>query len=148
MSMTETYEELIKSLARHVGVDADALAKTQEIVVDSLAIGMVFEGDDDFGDVVYFSDLGAPAGPRVPEVYKVLLQANNLWAGTGGATLGLQQDTGNIILAGRMDLDGLSAEGLAQLLDAFADTALFWKKFVADELPSGDASSFAFATRA
>jgi hypothetical protein len=134
--MLDTYNQLLTQFAQHVGLDAEELLKTQEIVIESLAIGLAFEGDEAFGDLVYFTQLGAPAESRVAEVYKTLLQANNLWAGTGGSTLGLQPDTDNVILAGRMDVAGVTPQGLSLVLDAFTDTALFWKKFVADELPA------------
>ncbi len=132
--MTQAYTDLIKSFANHVGLDAEALAKTEEIVIDGLKVGLQYEGDEDMGDIVYFANLGAPADHRIAEVYKTLLHANNLWAGTGGATLGLQPETGSIILAGRIDFNGVSAASLAMLLDAYADTALHWKKYIADQL--------------
>lgn len=149
MAMTDTYNDLLRDFANHVGVDPEVFGKTQEIVVDGIAVGLDFEGTDDFADVLYFCNVGAPSDARQAEVYKVLLQANNLWAGTGGATIGVQQDTGNVVIAGRMDLEGLSPEGLAALVDAFVDTASFWKKFIADELPRGDDDNinFQFAVR-
>lgn len=134
--MIETYEALLKSFAEHVGLDVENLLATQELVIEGLAVGLLYEGDESIGDLIYFADLGSPSERRAPEVYKTLLQANNLWVGTGGATLGVQQDSGHVILAGRIDVQGLTAQSLSVLLDAFTDTALFWQKFVADTLPS------------
>jgi hypothetical protein len=138
----KTYTDLITAFATEVGLDPAALSKTQEIVINDLAIGLNYEGSDDFGDIVYFVDLGAPAEHRKGQVYQTLLEANALWVGTGGATLGLQQDTGHVILAGRCDVEGVTPQGLAMLLDAFSDTAQFWRDYVADAV-QGSAPEFA-----
>lgn len=137
--MIQSYNELIEAFARHVGMDADALAATQEIVIEGLKVGLLYDGDDSMGDIVYFTQLGAPPAQRVASVYKTMLEANNLWVGTGGSTLGIQPDTGCVVLCGRLDVVGVTAEGLALLLDAFSDTALYWQKVVNDTLPDGSA---------
>lgn len=128
----KTYTDLIEAFAAEIGLDAQPLLKTQEVVIDGLAIGLAYEGNDDFADFVYFVDLGAAPEHRQHEVHERLLQANCLWAGTGGATLGLQPDTGHVILASRLELEGMTAESLAALLDVFVDTAAFWKSYLAD----------------
>ena len=133
--MIQTYNELISAFALHVGLDADALAATQEVVIEGLSVGLLYDGDESIGDIVYFTNLGAPPAQRVASVYKTMLEANNLWVGTGGCTLGIQADSGCVVLCGRLDVVGVTAEGMALLLDAFADTALFWQKVVADTLP-------------
>ncbi len=131
----KTYIDLIEAFAAEVGLDAQALANTQEVVIDGLPIGLSYEGNEEFGDILYFVEVGAPAEHRQAEVHQTLLKANYLWAGTGGATLGVHPDTGQVILAGRCEVEGVTASGLALLLDALTDTARFWKGYVADELP-------------
>ena len=133
--MIQTYNELIIAFALHVGMDADALAATQEIVIEGLSVGLLYDGDESIGDIVYFTQLGTPAPHRIASVYKTMLEANNLWIGTGGSTLGIQADSGCVVLCGRLDVVGVTAESLALLLDAFTDTALFWQKVVTDTLP-------------
>ena len=89
-------------------MDADALAATQEIVIEGLSVGLLYDGDESIGDIVYFTQLGTPAPHRIASVYKTMLEANNLWIGTGGSTLGnilassiplKGVDMGNAILA-------------------------------------------------
>ncbi len=133
--MIQTYNELIIAFALHVGMDADALAATQEIVIEGLSVGLMYDGDESIGDIVYFTQLGTPPAHRIASVYKTMLEANNLWVGTGGSTLGIQADSGCVVLCGRLDVVGVTAESLALLLDAFTDTALFWQKVVTDTLP-------------
>lgn len=138
--MIQNYNELITAFATHVGMDADTLAATQEIVIEGLSVGLLYDGDETMGDIVYFTQLGTPPAQRLTSVYKTMLEANNLWVGTGGCTLGIQAQTGGVVLCGRMDVTGVTAEGLALLLDAFTDTALFWKKIIADDAPSDGAA--------
>ena len=145
MAMIDRYDQLLRAFAAHLGIDEDTFADTQEVVIDGLAVGLDLEGTEDFADVVYFCTLGAPARARVAEVYKTALQANYLWAGTGGATISLQPETDRFLIAGRVDLDGLEAAGLAALLDAFVDTAGFWKKYIAGETPAAVADDGAAA---
>ncbi|HZY20490.1 MAG TPA: CesT family type III secretion system chaperone [Ramlibacter sp.] len=137
--MIETYNRVLQSFAEQMGIDPQAFAKTQEVVVDDVAVGLAYEGDEQVGDLLYFTDLGAPQAHRAPDVHRTLLEANNLWAGTGGATLGLQHETGHVVLCGRIDVAGVTGESLAMLLDAFVDNAQVWRRFVQDALPSGAA---------
>jgi hypothetical protein len=150
MSQIQKYDDLIRAFAAEVGLDADAFAKAQEVVIDGVAVGVTYEGNADFGDLVYFAQLGKPSDAREADVHRTLLYANNLWAGTGGATLGLQQETGKVVMAGRLDIGEVTPAGLAKLLGAFADTALFWQKFIADEMPltGGGDAGMAFGVRA
>ena len=131
MSTLQAYDDLIRSFATQMGLDAEALAQTQEIVISGMHIGLTFEGDDNIGDLVYFADLGTPPEARTNDVYKTLLQANHKWVGTRGATLGLQMDTGAVTLSGRIDVKAVTGESLGMLLDVFTDTATFWRDYVA-----------------
>ncbi|WP_048439701.1 CesT family type III secretion system chaperone [Caenimonas sp. SL110] len=142
-----TYNELIHAFAAHVGLDGSLLAKTQELVIDDLLVGLACEGTQEMGDLLYFVNLGAPSPESAPAVYRTLLHANNMWAGTGGATLGVQADTGDVILAGRIDLNEVTAQGLAAMLDGFADTGQFWKRFVAGEVDLGEETTMPVGMR-
>lgn len=134
--MSQRYENLIRDFAQHVGLDGETLLQTQEVVIEGLKVGLDFEGDETLGDVVYFTLLGVPQPLRKSQVYETLLEANHLWVGTGGATLGVQQGTGQVIFCGRIDVEGVTAESLSLLLDAFVDNALFWHGYINDESPS------------
>lgn len=135
--MLSAYQTLLRDFARHVGLDPDELARTQEVVMGGVAIGLACEGDEESGDLLYFADLGAPVPRRAAAVYKTLLEANHFWVGTSGATLGLQPGTGRVVCCGSLALPGLTAEGLAQLLDGLIDTLLFWQQYLDDSLPQG-----------
>lgn len=133
--MLSAYQTLLRDFAHHVGLDPAELAQTQEVVMGGVAIGLACEGDEDSGDLLYFADLGAPVPRRSAAVYKALLEANHFWVGTSGATLGLQPGTGRVVCCGSIALPGLTANGLAQVLDSLIDTLLFWKQYLDDSLP-------------
>jgi hypothetical protein len=137
--MNPTYEELLRQFAEHVGLDAQELLSTEEVLIDGIAVGLQLEGDIADGDLVFFSLLGTPSPEHLIRIARTLLEANNLWVGTGGCTLGLQQATGVVTLCGRMPLGALTGESLAMLLDGFVGTASFWKGFVEGKPQEGDA---------
>lgn len=136
--MRQAYDDLMIAFAQHVGLDPEIFGRTQELLIDDVTVGLMYEGDEDMGDLLYFTQLGAPAEHRRADVHRVMLEANNLWVGTGGATLGIQPETGNVVLAGRQPVEGVTAEGLALLMDAFADTAAYWRRVIRDEVAEGD----------
>jgi hypothetical protein len=131
--MTESslsYEDILNALAEQVGLDAQELLTTQELVVDGQPIGLQLEGDERNGDLIFFASLATPAPDQLQRVIRTLLEANHLWIGTGGCTLGLQPGTGAVTLCGRIRLDELGGKTLAALLDGFAETAGFWRNLI------------------
>jgi len=131
-SVMSRYQQLLANYARGVGLEPlDAFMTSQEIVIGGVTVGLMLDGDENGGDVVFFSNLGRPAPDAGGEKLHVLmLQANALWAGTGGCTLGLQPDTGAVLLSGRAPLALCDAAALASALDAFADVAVLWRNVV------------------
>jgi len=160
--MSARYDELLTGLARHLGLpDPDSLLRTQELVVDGQRLGFAFEpldaNEPETGDLVCFAVLGKPQAAVEARVHRLLLEGNNLWAGTGGATLGVQRDSGAVVLAVRMPVEALSAESLADDLDGFLAVAGFWRAVVADEIdglhapagqPAAAGAPFSFDQRA
>jgi hypothetical protein len=129
------YQQLLENYARGVGLEPiDAFLTSQEIVIGGVTVGLTLEGDPNRGDVVFFSNLGQPAAKTDRNKLNILmLQANALWAGTGGCTLGLQADTGAVLLSGRAPLALCDATALASALDAFADVAALWRNVVSGQ---------------
>jgi len=148
IATTNAYEELLTAFASHIGIHAETFVEMQEIVIDDLAIGLAYEQADDRACMTYFANLGRPAAKRAETVHQTLLEANHMWVGTGGATLGLQQATGNIIMAGQTSMEDLSPESLARLLNTFADIASRWKGFIDGHYEISETPPEPFALRA
>ena len=93
----DRYLALLRAHARRRPDHADA-AQAQAVVIDGRRISLWFEpgpeAAPDDGQLLCRIDVARfPDGPS-NAVCRLLLQANNLWAGTHGATLGLRgQDT-------------------------------------------------------
>lgn len=146
-----SFHTLLTDLASDIGVDAVELIRTQELIVDDQVIGLYLAGENDDMDsldgrpvaddvpgpdsehatyVVFFTLLGAVDSARQPLILRTLLEANNLWAGTAGCTLGMQAGSGQIILCAQLPLAFLTGPDLSAVLASFAETATFWRSFV------------------
>lgn len=146
-----SFPDLLIALASDVGVDAAELTRTQELVVDDHVIGLYLDVENAEMDsldrpvmaeeptgpdgehstyVVFFTLLGAVDAAQQTRVLRTLLEANHLWAGTAGCTLGMQADSSQVILCGQLPLAFLSGPDLSAVLASFAETATFWRSFV------------------
>lgn len=126
------YQQLLENYARLAGLEPSAeLLSTQELRVADLTVGFNVEGGEDSGSIVFFTSLGLPAAqmPR-EQLLRLMLEANALWVGTGGCTLGLQADTGAVLLCARAPLALCDAPALVGAIDAFVDVALLWREIV------------------
>lgn len=140
--MNPAYTELLSDFARHAGLhEIDLFLQTEEIVVDDITVSMYYEGDETLGEIVLFSHLGKIQS-NDEQVLQVLMQANYLWAGTGGASLSLNPVDQQIACAVRLPVDTLHGEALASIIDSFVDTASFWKRWLAGEM--NDTSTLSF----
>lgn len=128
--MLEHYFALLQELADHLQISAGELLQSEEVVIDDLAVGLTYAGDDEVGDIVFFCDLGSIPKERVMSVQQVLLEANALWRGTSGATLGIHPGSGSVIMCGRVPLEGATAQGFTGVLDVFVDAAQFWRAHI------------------
>ena len=126
------YTQLLEDYAQLVGLEPAAdLLLNQELRVAGLWIGLNAELDEDTGNVVLFTSLGQAASHVQPDrLMRLMLEANALWAGTGGCTLGVQSGTGAVLLCIRAPLALCTAGSLARMIDAFADVALLWREIV------------------
>lgn len=126
--MFAPYEALLSALADEVGMDASSLIAAQEIVIDGQPIHLKLDGEGERAEVWLCCRLGVPAKAHRALTLRTLLQANHLWTGTGGATLGMDDDM--VSLSVRRRLDGLHVDGLAVLLAKTADISLAWRDFI------------------
>lgn len=125
----DRYLALLNAYARRRPAHAD-VARTQEVVIDGRAISLwcaPAEAGADAEDalLVCRTDVARfPAGLPAA-VCRLLLQANNLWAGTHGATLGLRgHDT--VMLSAARRVGSLSAATLDTLLVELHIDACTW----------------------
>ncbi len=100
------------------------------------------EVDEPSNCIQMYSVLGpVPAGNREP-LYRNLLEGNLFGTHTGGAALSIDPVQEEILLCGRADLNAMTADLLAESLQAFAGVASLWKqRFSAGDLAANDAGN-------
>lgn len=128
--MLDAYRELLDGLAQALGVTPEDLLHTQELVIDGHAVGLMYDGDETVGDLVLFCGLGVPPAARKAQIYEALLQANCLWVGTSGGTLGVHPESGAVMLSLRYPVDGTTPDTLVQVLRIYVDAADYWRAVV------------------
>lgn len=130
--MHDPYRDLIASLAHLVGLSSriDHIDTGGELIVNGVALTLqrsasVIGGACDRIDV--FVDFGAYPEERGADILRRLLEVNLLLASAGTARLGVDGDTGRVVLAWQQLLRGLTAEGLRGSLVAAVEQALEWR---------------------
>ena len=93
----------------------------------------------DVEDIVFHARLGEVRPDRELDVYRLLLDANVLWAGTALATLGVNSATREAVLCYRTRAEPLTKDGFAQMLSGFIDIAGDWRRIVSDQDELGPA---------
>ncbi|WP_028602711.1 type III secretion system chaperone [Ottowia thiooxydans] len=125
------YTEVLEDYARHAGLSAKELLSSHEVVIADISIGISPEIDQNTGDLIFFSTLGRPSAQvKHEKLMQLMLEANGLWVGTGGCTLGLQAGTGVVLLCARLPLTTINGASLSQALQAFTNVALLWREVV------------------
>lgn len=140
--MLSSYQDLLTALAEHAGLEAAALLASEEIVVNDLPIGLQLAGEDEQAAVLLYGLLGPVPADRWPEVSRHLLLANHLWAGTGGATLGVLDDDNTVSLSLRRSLHELDVHQFSLLLVNFAEIGLAWQEFISQARTPSSSSAW------
>lgn len=147
--MSTPFLALLTGFADEIGLlPSDQLLQAKEITIEGVTVSFLYEGDDQTGDVVLFSALGEITAARKPEVLQCAMEANYLWAATGGATLGMSGNT--LAMSLRLPLALLNPGALASVVESFTQNASFWQRYTTGQLervnpadkPNGVLSAF------
>ena len=87
------------------------------------------EGRD---EMLTTADLGEMPPERLERLYRMMLEANDLFRDTGGATISINPDTGHVRLQRHDPFDVLAEKGPANVLMDFANVAETWAGIVSD----------------
>ena len=130
-----TFKEFIEVLGKDLGTEIDTEGDACAVCADAaggLSVTILLQGFDDRSTVLMTADLGAPPPERLETLYRALLEANDLYRDTGGATLSLDPETGHVRLQRFDSIDSLAEAGPAKALLATAQTAAVWAGIVRD----------------
>ena len=118
----------IDHLARHLGIalsfNRDGVC---EIIVDGNA-SITLEGDPQDLSLRINGVVGHLPDPHEPGALRLLLQANFNGQGTGEASLGLDHVSDAVVLGRAVRMDELGHDGLAPVLEAFANELAHWRE--------------------
>ncbi|AYZ62916.1 molecular chaperone Tir [Burkholderia multivorans] len=147
----EHYEEVIAELCAIVDLpDVDQVLATRSIEVEGFDVRIEYFEDDPDSMYVNFH-YGIVSAGRTLAVYRLLLEANLLIYAQDQAQLGIDADTGSIVLLMRLPLTpDVTGETLASLFAHYAEHGRYWRQNIiesGDEMFSGIASGEYFWLR-
>ncbi|MBN3814673.1 CesT family type III secretion system chaperone [Paraburkholderia sp. Ac-20347] len=149
---SERYANLVADLCATVGLaDVDQVLRTRTIEVEGFDVRLDFFERD--LDAMYANfHFGTVTAGRTLVVFRLMLEANLLIYAQDQAQLGIDSDTGGIVLVLRLPFEtGLDGEALADLLAHYADHGRYWRQNIvesSDEMFEGIASGELFWLRA
>ena len=129
MTFKETIAALAQKLGVEIPVEGDACA-LRASAKDGTSVTILMQGYDERGAALMMVDLGLPPPERLERLYRAMLEGNDLFRETGGATLSVNPDTGSVRLQRFDSLDALEEVGPAKAFAAFADVAAGWAKII------------------
>lgn len=96
-------------------------------------VGVTFDYKQDSpGKLFLYASLGCVKESTKLVAYESLLDANLLWCGTGGATIGVNSQTLEATIAYSFDFSNVAAGGLIKLLEQFVALVVLWRCFIAE----------------
>lgn len=133
---TMTFENLVSILEKTLNSELQVEDSTCGFAVSdkeegSNPLDIILTYVPEVGSVLMFTDLGEvpPEGREL--FYRTLLEGNNLFQATGGATPALDSETGHVRIQKSEDLDIFSNDVEARL-DKFVNAAIAWNKIILD----------------
>ena len=135
------FEDIVAVLGRAFGFELKVVQDTTVFEVTSedggTKVQVLVQDVGERNLVLMSANLGEVPPDGVERLCRTMLEANNLFEGTAGATLALDAATGRFRLQKYESPDEL-ANDAKEKVESFIETALFWSRAIADFRPSGD----------
>ena len=128
-----TFEELISGLGSKIGVELTSEDGECVINVDDMVVTLMSLPDSD--RLAVYGEIGDPPPEGLEQLLSAMLEANHLFAGTAGATISRDHETGRFHLCRQEPLAILNADTLAAILQSFVNTLEIWRKAIASYRP-------------
>jgi hypothetical protein len=126
---SERYTNLVTDLCRVVGLpDVDHVLRTRSIEVEGFDVHIDYFDND--LDAMYANfHYGTVTAGRTLVVFRLMLEANLLIYAQDQAQLGLDTDTGGIVLVLRLPFaSDVNGESIADLLAHYAEHGRYWRQ--------------------
>lgn len=135
------FEDIVAVLERAFELKLNVVQDTTVFDVASedggTKVQVLVQGVGEHGLLLLSADLGEPPPEGCEKLFRTMLEANNLFSGTSGATLALDASAGRFRLQKYESPDELANDAEAKLV-SFIETALVWGRLIADFRPSGE----------
>ena len=131
MAFAEIISELSKELNAEIEIEENTCA-VRAGVDGQQPVTILLQGFDERRALLTTADLGQPPPERLERLYREILEANDLFRDTGGATLSVNPATGNVRLQRFDPYDAIAQAGASKALMLFANVAAAWAKLVSD----------------
>ena len=128
-----TFEELISGLGSKIGVELTSEDGECVINVDDMVVTLMSLPDSD--RLAVHGEIGDPPPEGLEQLLSAMLEANHLFAGTAGATISRDHETGRFHLCQQEPLAILDADSLAALVESFVNTLGILRKAIASYRP-------------
>ena len=136
-----SFDDIVSVLSRAFGLELKVVQDTTVFEVDSedgsTKVQVVIHYVSERKLVLMSADLGEPPPEGGERLYRTMLEVNNLFEGTVGATLALDAATGRFRLQRYESPDEFSND-IKAIVESFIETALFWSRAIADFRPTGE----------
>ena len=135
-----TYEELTTALAAELGIEGlvreDGICSVE---IDGMIVSLVHVEEADA--LALHGLIGDPPPEAEDRFNAMLLKANHMFQGTGGATLSQDPQTREYALQRQFPLALMDAATLSTELEKFVNSLERWKGILADFRPIGEEAS-------
>ena len=124
----ERRDSHLRAMCLHLQIpDADAIIAAGRLTVEGFEV--IIDAVEEDIDAFYLNfDYGIVTGGRTLRVFRLMLEANVTIYAQDHAQLGLDGDTGGIILIVRVAYDpDIDGEQLAELLGHYAEHGRYWR---------------------
>ena len=131
------YKELMAAFAENIGIEELPIVDgATSLDVDDMRVEVIH--DEKADGVLLGGIIGEPPPEGQGLFNSMLLQANFLFQGTGGATIGQNPETKEYALMRNFSLKDLDAAAFSEALGNFVNELERWRGLLADFQPIGE----------
>lgn len=123
----ELYKTLLSELAKNVGLES--LEPDEDLYCclgfdDKIITHLQYNEENEV--LMLFAQLGVIDESMISEIYPKLLKANLFWQGTGGATIGVDDETREVLMCYQVPISTMDVVRFQELMEGFINTAELW----------------------
>lgn len=125
------FRELIAGLAQKVGIkDKIEFDDEERCLINFDGMDVIIQGVDAIRTVAIVAPVGEPPPEHLEMLYRMLLEANHIFEGTGGATFSVNPEGGYVYLCQQIDTRSLNLDEFAKILERFLNVLATWRTLV------------------